>query len=206
MYRIGQCRNVITVEPFSIMPRMLAALLIFFAMIAHAAFGETVGTARLSKTDINPELLADLCTQNLTQNILDQGYGQVVIPEGVLNYEPEGICFLSTYQPLTDQKTSLTAKDFSGLVQSISRCWIIDFDNASRDIVLELGVAFNKQGKVVPGSLRFIKSRGGTKEAAEMVFDKARRAILRCQKDGYQSLPKSYSGEEIIIVFDQANF
>ena len=94
----------------------------------------------------------------------------------------------------------------SALRDSIQSCWIVPFDDESKKIVVEVGVAFTNEGKIISGSMRLVKYRGGSEEGAKLAFQSARRAILRCQKDGYKSLPKSYAGEEIIIIFDPTSF
>ena len=52
-----------------------------------------------------------------------------------------------------------------------------------------LGMQMTPEGKVKPGSLRLISSKGGTQAATKTAFQAARRAILRCQKGGY-NLPE----------------
>ena len=104
------------------------------------------------------------------------------------------------------EETNLLVSQLSALRDSIQSCWIVPFDDESKKIVVEVGVAFTNEGKIISGSMRLVKYRGGSEEGAKLAFQSARRAMLRCQKDGYKSLPKSYAGEEIIIVFDPTGF
>jgi hypothetical protein len=47
----------------------------------------------------------------------------------------------------------------------------------------------DRSGRVVSSSLRLLSSEGGSGTAVDTAFQAARRAILRCQGDGY-TLPQ----------------
>ena len=43
-----------------------------------------------------------------------------------------------------------------------------------------------QSGRVITSSIRLTGSEGGDTRATEVAFQAARRAIIRCQKDGYE--------------------
>ena len=53
-------------------------------------------------------------------------------------------------------------------------------------VTVTVGMEMDPSGRVVSSSLRLIGSEGGSASAADTAFQAARRAIMRCQNDGYQ--------------------
>ena len=47
-------------------------------------------------------------------------------------------------------------------------------------------MSLDRDGKVVGSSLRRLSASGGSENAANVAFEAARRAILRCQRGGYK--------------------
>lgn len=72
---------------------------------------------------------------------------------------------------------------------AVQNCWVVDPGSQSANVTVVIGVQMDESGRVIDGSLELISSDGGDERAARAAFDKARRAILRCQKGGYD-LPK----------------
>jgi hypothetical protein len=83
----------------------------------------------------------------------------------------------------------LTKQEIKKFVRAIKQCWVVDVGSPAAGVTVVLGMQMTPDGKVKPGSLRLISSMGGTEAAAKIAFQAARRAILRCQKGGY-NLPK----------------
>lgn len=82
----------------------------------------------------------------------------------------------------------LTSGETDAFRVSVQQCWVVDVGSEAANVTVTVAMAMEKDGKVDSGSIRLIASRGGSESATDTAFQAARRAILRCQKDGY-SLP-----------------
>lgn len=80
----------------------------------------------------------------------------------------------------------LTRGEQDALRIAVQRCWIVDVGSEAASVTVTVGMDMESSGRVVSSSLRLIGSEGGSAAAAETAFQAARRAILRCQNDGYQ--------------------
>jgi hypothetical protein len=83
----------------------------------------------------------------------------------------------------------LTQQEVRTFDRAIKKCWVVDVGSSAAGVTVVLGMQMTPEGKVKPGSLRLISSKGGTQAATKTAFQAARRAILRCQKGGY-NLPE----------------
>ena len=83
------------------------------------------------------------------------------------------------------QGPPMTSGEKDGLRVAVSACWIVDTGSQSADVTVTIGVSMSQDGTVVPGSLELIEAIGGSEDAQRSAFEKARRAILRCEKGGY---------------------
>ena len=83
------------------------------------------------------------------------------------------------------QGPPMTSGEKDGLRVAVSACWIVDTGSQSADVTVTIGVSMNQDGSVVAGSLELIGAEGGSADAQRSAFEKARRAILRCEKGGY---------------------
>lgn len=83
--------------------------------------------------------------------------------------------------------------------KAIQVCWNVGTNNP-----VSVTVAFHLdiQGRVV-GDTRLVESEGGTVADTDAAYESARRAILRCQGDGY-ALPSSdyETWQSVQITFD----
>lgn len=88
--------------------------------------------------------------------------------------------------------------------KSIESCWNIDFANETS---VTLRIHLDRNGKVnSPLSLYLIDSTGGSKRDVEDAFNSARRAVLRCQKGGFDLPMNDYKRWKTIeIMFDKSN-
>ncbi|HBS51001.1 MAG TPA: cell envelope biogenesis protein TolA, partial [Rhodobacteraceae bacterium] len=78
---------------------------------------------------------------------------------------------------------------------AVQECWVVDVGSAAAQVTVTLAMRMTPQGKVEGDSLRLIASEGGDSRAAEVAFQAARRAVLRCQsqgRDGYDLPPEKY--------------
>ncbi len=69
---------------------------------------------------------------------------------------------------------------------SVQKCWVVDVGSEAANVTVTVAMSLDRDGMVDGGSLKLISSNGGSDRAANTAFNAARRAILRCQKDGYK--------------------
>ena len=101
------------------------------------------------------------------------------------------------------QGPPITSGEKDGLRVAVSACWIVDTGSQSADVTITIGVSMNPDGTVVGNSLQLISAEGGTDAAQRSAFEKARRAILRCEKGGYPLPPEKYEQwKDIEMVFN----
>lgn len=97
----------------------------------------------------------------------------------------------------------ITSGEKDGLRVAVSACWIVDTGSQSADVTITIGVSMNPDGTVVGNSLELISAVGGDDAAQRSAFEKARRAILRCEKGGYPLPPEKYEQwKNIEMVFN----
>lgn len=82
----------------------------------------------------------------------------------------------------------LTQGERDSLRVAVQKCWVVDVGSQAANVTVTVGMDMDASGRVVSSSLKMLGSSGGDASAAETAFQNARRAILRCQGDGY-SLP-----------------
>ena len=69
------------------------------------------------------------------------------------------------------------------LLEAASKCWVVDVGGAAANVSVTVGVTV-AQGRVGRELLQ-VSAAGGDDLAAEIAFQNVRRALLRCQGDGY---------------------
>ena len=80
----------------------------------------------------------------------------------------------------------LTGSEKEGLRVAVSSCWNVgSLSSEALRVTVVVLVDMSPDGKPLSGSIRMTSYEGGSASAAEQAFGAARRAILRCQKDGY---------------------
>jgi len=82
----------------------------------------------------------------------------------------------------------LTASEAELFRTAVASCWAIDVSSPEAYVVITLSLQLNIDGKVI--NIRMLNSSGGSDVSVDKAFQSARRAILRCQGEGYP-LPKS---------------
>jgi len=87
---------------------------------------------------------------------------------------------------------------------AVSSCWNVgSLSTEALGTTVVVGVDMEQNGKPVVASIRMLSSSGGSQSAANQAFEAARRAIIRCTRDGY-SLPAEKYGQwkEIEMTFN----
>lgn len=108
----------------------------------------------------------------------------------------------------TQRSSGQSTQDVAGLTddnppQNIVNCWMTTSGPLVNDVVVEVRFVVGSDRRVVPGSLRLVSAIGGDEEDQRMAFEAARRAILRCELQGYTVPDLDENGErEVIITFD----
>ncbi|MEO0634427.1 MAG: energy transducer TonB, partial [Pseudomonadota bacterium] len=131
-----------------------------------------------------PETLAPAETDDAVNDALREalGGGQEQIPTG---------------PPLTSgEKDSLRV--------AVSSCWNVgSLSTEALGTTVVVTVDMTPDGKPVNSSIRLTSSSGGSASAATQAFEAARRAIIRCTRDGY-ALPAEKYGQwkEIEMTFN----
>ncbi|MBE9637299.1 cell envelope biogenesis protein TolA [Salipiger mangrovisoli] len=79
----------------------------------------------------------------------------------------------------------LTQGERESLRVAVQKCWVVDVGSQAANVTVTVSMDMEPGGRVVSSSLRMVGSSGGDAASAETAFQNARRAILRCQADGY---------------------
>ncbi len=97
----------------------------------------------------------------------------------------------------------LTAGEKDALRLAVQNCWVVDVGSESAAVTVTVAMEMQEDGRVISNSIRMIEATPGSDGAVRAAFDSARRAILRCQKDGYP-LPRDKFGQwqRIEMVFN----
>ncbi|MEQ8343147.1 MAG: cell envelope biogenesis protein TolA [Marinovum algicola] len=80
----------------------------------------------------------------------------------------------------------LTAGERENLRLAVQDCWVVDVGSAAARVTVVVSMEMEQSGRVITSSIRLTGSEGGDARATEVAFQAARRAIIRCQKDGYE--------------------
>ena len=97
----------------------------------------------------------------------------------------------------------MTGGERDALRVAVQRCWVVDVGSQAANVTVVVGMEMEQSGRVVSNSLRMIEASGGDTAATQTAFQAARRAILRCQGDGFPLPPEKYAQwREIEMVFD----
>ena len=83
----------------------------------------------------------------------------------------------------------LTDSEIETFRTAVQRCWSVNSNDRAGNVSVTIGFQLSPEGRVVASSLEMLSYSGGTQSEANIGFSRARRAILRCQRDGYD-LPK----------------
>jgi len=90
------------------------------------------------------------------------------------------------------------------LPAAISNCWNVG-SLSSESFQTSVTVAFDmsRDGRPVAPSIRLVSSSGGSANGAKQAYEAARRAIIRCTKNGYKlPLEKYDEWKENVLTFN----
>ena len=105
--------------------------------------------------------------------------------------------------PSSPEGPPLTRGEQDALRVSVEQCWVVDVGSQAANVTVTLGMEMDRDGRVVTNSLRLINAKGGDATAVETAFQAARRAVLRCQKTGYDLPAEKYDHwREIEMTFN----
>jgi hypothetical protein len=99
----------------------------------------------------------------------------------------------------------LSQGERDGLRVAVQQCWVVDVGSRAADVTVVVGFALDRNGKV-QGDITMLSAEGGDTAAAQTAFQAARRAVLRCQKDGYDLPVEKYDHwRDVEITFNPDN-
>ncbi len=98
---------------------------------------------------------------------------------------------------------TLTAQETGALRLAVQSCWVVDVGSQAANVTVVVGMSMDVSGKVIASSMRLVSSSGGEGSAVETAYQSARRAVLRCQKEGYDLPDDKYEQwKEIEMTFN----
>ena len=83
----------------------------------------------------------------------------------------------------------LTRGEREGLRVAVEACWVVDVGSQAANVTVTLAMEMTPEGRVLSDTIEMIGSEGGDRQSAQVAFQAARRAVLRCEKGGY-NLPR----------------
>ena len=96
----------------------------------------------------------------------------------------------------------MTSGEKEGLRVAVQRCWVVDVGSQAANVTVTVAMQMDQSGRV-SGDIRLIGSEGSPASAVDTAFQAARRAILRCQGDGYDLPAEKYAQwREIEMTFN----
>lgn len=96
----------------------------------------------------------------------------------------------------------LTGGEKDALRLSVQECWVVDVGSRAADVTVIVGLSLDRDGKV-QGDVRLIDATGGDDAAVRTAYQAARRAVLRCQKSGYDLPQEKYDHwKDVEITFN----
>ena len=73
----------------------------------------------------------------------------------------------------------------------VKKCWVVDIASPAANVTVKLGFQLKADGKVKAGSIRLLEHNAEKNSWAKTAFQAARRAIIRCQKGGF-NIPEGF--------------
>lgn len=108
--------------------------------------------------------------------------------------------------PAAPSGPPLTQGEKDALRISVQECWVVDVGSQAANVTVTVAMSLDRTGKVQSGSLRMLSAEGGSENAARAAFDAARRAILRCQRSGYNLPIEKYDHwRDVEMTFNPEN-
>lgn len=109
-------------------------------------------------------------------------------------------------EPVAAQGPPMTGSETESFRVAVNECWTVDAGSLAARVSVTVGFSLGRDGKV-SSDVRLLSSDGGDGAAAEVAFEAARRAILRCQtfngRNGYVLPDDKYAEwSEVQATFD----
>lgn len=102
--------------------------------------------------------------------------------------KPQRDKFVDEVQPKASS-APLTGGEKEAFKNQVLNCWSVNIGSRAAKVSVIVSMDMQPDGKVVASSIEMIGYKDGNQSDANFAFQAARRAMLRCQKDGYD-LPK----------------
>lgn len=101
----------------------------------------------------------------------------------------------------------LTSGEKDAMIVAVKDCWNVgSLSTDALHTIVTIGFSMSQDGKPDAGSIHMVGAEGGSDASARQAFEAGRRAILRCQHDGYPLPADKYDRwKEIEIRFDPSN-
>ncbi len=98
----------------------------------------------------------------------------------------------------------MTGGEIEAFRVSVSSCWNVGaLSSAALDTQVIVGLSVAPNGIPDASSIRLVESSGGTDAGADQAYEAARRAIIRCGREGFPLPPEKYDQwKELELVFD----
>jgi hypothetical protein len=101
-------------------------------------------------------------------------------------------------------RAEITSKTKDELQRSIQQCWNVSaLSSEALRTTVSVTVSLGRDGRPDVSSIGMAEFSGGSKEAAQQVYEVARKAIVRCGRDGFQLPEDKYEDwKELLLIFD----
>lgn len=107
-----------------------------------------------------------------------------------------------TAEPAAAEGPPMTGSERDAFRVAVSSCWNVDVGSEAANVTVTVGFELGRDG-LVAGDVRQISGSGGSDAAIQTAFGAARRAILRCQREGFQLPEDKYEQwREVEMTFD----
>ena len=105
-------------------------------------------------------------------------------------------------EPAAAQGPPMTGSERDAFRVAVSSCWNVDVGSEAANVTVTVGFDLGRDGKV-QGDVRQIGGSGGSEAAISTAYNAARRAILRCQREGFQLPADKYEQwQSVEMTFD----
>lgn len=102
-----------------------------------------------------------------------------------------------------EEAPGLTEAERAGIIGAVSACWVMPPGAEASQIAVTVGFILTPEGRVANGHVALMTHDEASSGAVEQAFQSARRAVLRCQGDGYDLPPEAYAQwRDVQITFD----
>lgn len=107
-------------------------------------------------------------------------------------------------QPDAPVGPPLTGGEEQGFLRQVEQCWNIGtLSTEAQRTIVTIAFSLGEDGKPVSASLKMIGATGGTDTSAKQAYETARRAILRCGRNGYDMPAEKYAHwREVELTFN----